>query len=96
MHQIDPRVVGEDQGEDDDDYDSGDDVLCVDSGGGGGGPINFIRGWFFDESLDGITKYDMLDFLAWSMFEGRNQEHLTDEEVGELKVFVEVVISYIL
>jgi len=58
-------------------------------GSNGYDPTYFIRGWFFGEELERITRYDMLDFCAWCMFEGRNQEHLTDEEVGQLKGFVE-------
>ena len=48
-------------------------------------PVSFIRGWFFDEKLENITRYDISDFLAWCMFEGRNQEHLTDREIGQLQ-----------
>jgi hypothetical protein len=47
-------------------------------------PSSFIRGWFFDEKLENITRYDINDFLAWCMFEGRNQEHLTDTEIEQL------------
>jgi len=47
-------------------------------------PSSFIRGWFFDEKLEKITRYDINDFLAWCMFEGRNQEHLTDGEIQQL------------
>lgn len=53
-----------------------------------GDAISFIRGWFFDEELENITRYDVLDICTWSMFEGRNQEHLTEEEVGQLNWFV--------
>lgn len=52
-------------------------------------PVSFIRGWFFDEPLENITSYDVLDFCAWCMFEGRNQEHLTKEELKQLGRFVE-------
>ena len=54
-------------------------------------PVSFIRGWFFDVPLEDITRYDVLDFFAWCMFEGRNQEHLTEEEVGQLNWFVREV-----
>ena len=50
--------------------------------------IAFIEGWFFGEKLDKLTRYDVMDFLAWSMFEGRNLEHLTSEESGQLEGFV--------
>jgi hypothetical protein len=52
-------------------------------------PVSFIRGWFFDEPLENITSYDISDFCAWCMFEGRNQEHLTKEELRQLGSFVE-------
>lgn len=52
-------------------------------------PETFIRGWFFDQKLDVITKYDVRDFLAWSMFEGRQLEHLTEAELRQLERFVE-------
>ena len=50
--------------------------------------IDFIRGWFFGEELDTLTRYDVMDFLTWSLFEGRNIEHLTQEEILQLKGFV--------
>ncbi len=52
-------------------------------------PITFIRGWFFDEELEDITRYDCYDFITWSMFEGRNQEHLVQEEVKQLQRFLD-------
>ncbi len=52
-------------------------------------PVSFLSGWFFDSTLEQISKYDIRDFLAWSMFEGRNQEHLTSEELAQLERFVE-------
>ena len=48
----------------------------------------FIRGWFFDVPLDEISRYDVLDWTSWSLFEGRNQEHLTPPEILQLKSFV--------
>ena len=52
-------------------------------------PVGFLRGWFFDQALENIAKYDVRDFLAWSMFEGRHQEHLTDAELLQLEQFVD-------
>lgn len=49
----------------------------------------FISGWFFDAPLDAISRYDVRDFLCWSLFEGRNQEHLTGEELQQLEGFLE-------
>ena len=46
----------------------------------GDDPVSFIRGWFFDEKLEDISRYDICDFITWCMFEGRNQEHLTRKE----------------
>lgn len=54
-------------------------------------PISFLRGWFFDQPLENISKYDVRDFIAWSMFEGRHQEHLTEAELRQLERFVEEV-----
>jgi hypothetical protein len=52
-------------------------------------PVGFITGWFFDCDIESITKYDVRDFCAWSMFEGRHQEHLTTSELRQLEEFVE-------
>jgi len=50
---------------------------------------SFITGWFFDmDGLEDLTVYDVMDWITWSMFEGRNQEHLTDEEKVYVKEFV--------
>jgi hypothetical protein len=54
-------------------------------------PVSFLRGWFFDQPLENISKYDVRDFIAWSMFEGRHQEHLTVAELRQLERFVEEV-----
>lgn len=51
-------------------------------------PIAYITGWFFDQDIETLSRYDILDFTTWAMFEGRNQEHLTGEEVNQLKLFV--------
>ncbi len=48
----------------------------------------FISGWFFWEKLENLTRYDILDFLTWSLFEGCNIEHLTQEETNQLRGFV--------
>eukprot|EP00581_Thalassiosira_minuscula_P014098 CAMPEP_0183720086 /NCGR_PEP_ID=MMETSP0737-20130205/12798_1 /TAXON_ID=385413 /ORGANISM="Thalassiosira miniscula, Strain CCMP1093" /LENGTH=743 /DNA_ID=CAMNT_0025949897 /DNA_START=717 /DNA_END=2948 /DNA_ORIENTATION=+ len=48
----------------------------------------FISGWFFGEKLEKLTIYDVMDFLTWSLFEGRNMEHLTQEEMNQLSGFV--------
>jgi hypothetical protein len=52
-------------------------------------PISFISGWFFDQSIEHISRYDMCDWLCWAMFDGRNQEHLTTQELHELECFLE-------
>jgi hypothetical protein len=49
----------------------------------------FISGWFFDETIENISRYDVCDFLCWCMFDGRNQEHLTSLEYHELESLVE-------
>mmetsp|Transcript_23401 Transcript_23401/g.33581 ORF Transcript_23401/g.33581 Transcript_23401/m.33581 type:complete len:233 (+) Transcript_23401:311-1009(+) len=43
-------------------------------------PVSFIEGWFFDAPITSISRYDMLDFLSWCLFEGRSQEHLIEPE----------------
>eukprot|EP00934_Nitzschia_sp_Nitz4_P006770 Nitzschia sp. Nitz4//scaffold10_size219509//126562//129189//NITZ4_001436-RA/size219509-augustus-gene-0.275-mRNA-1//-1//CDS//3329532944//6760//frame0 len=52
-------------------------------------PAAFISGWFFDQPIAEISRYDVMDFVCWSMFDGRNQEHLTTEELHELEGFLE-------
>jgi hypothetical protein len=54
-------------------------------------PVAFITGWFFDQPISSISQYDIRDFTAWSMFEGRNQEHLTVAELEQLEDFVDEV-----
>ena len=59
-------------------------------------PVTFLSGWFFDQPIENISRYDVFDFICWSMFDGRNQEHLTLEEEKNLEEFVdemELVIS---
>lgn len=50
--------------------------------------VEFVTGWFFNEKLENISKYDIRDFTAWCMFEGRNQEHLASQELTQLDAFV--------
>ena len=52
-------------------------------------PISFISGWFFDQPIERISRYDVCDFICWAMFDGRNQEHLTTHELHELECFLE-------
>jgi hypothetical protein len=54
-------------------------------------PVTFITGWFFDQPISSISQYDIRDFTAWSMFEGRHQEHLTVAELEQLEDFVDEV-----
>lgn len=51
--------------------------------------VSFITEWFFEEKLESLTKYDVMDYLTWSMFEGRHIEHLTHDESKQLRQFVE-------
>jgi len=51
--------------------------------------VQHISGWFFDHDCREISAYDVRDFVAWSMFEGRHQEHLTEAELEQLEDFVE-------
>jgi hypothetical protein len=52
-------------------------------------PGQFISGWFFDRPIEEISRYDVYDFICWSMFDHRNQEHLTTEELHDLEGFLE-------
>jgi hypothetical protein len=52
-------------------------------------PGALISGWFFDRPIEEISRYDVYDFICWSMFDGRNQEHLTTEELHDLECFLE-------
>lgn len=52
-------------------------------------PAALISGWFFDQDIQKISRYDVREFVTWSMFEGRNQEHLTSEELEQLEGFVQ-------
>jgi len=53
--------------------------------------ITFFSGWFFDEPITKMSRYDVSDFLCWSLFEGRHQEHLTTVEHLQLEAFVDEV-----
>jgi len=48
----------------------------------------FLTGWFFCD-INKISRYDVREFITWSMFEGRNQEHLTRQELRQLEDFVQ-------
>jgi len=52
-------------------------------------PMKFITGWFFDQKIEDISRYDVFDFICWSLFDSRNQEHLTTEELHDLECFLE-------
>jgi pimeloyl-ACP methyl ester carboxylesterase len=58
-------------------------------------PTTFIEGWFFDAPLDTISRYDMLDFLSWCLYEGRRQEHLTEKEADQLRGFLHLLEYHI-
>lgn len=58
-------------------------------------PAGFISGWFFDRDIKEITRYDVMDFLSWSLFEGRNLEHLTRNETRQLDWLVDDLEYYI-
>jgi hypothetical protein len=51
---------------------------------------SWIADWFLDHpSIESISRYDIFDFICWAMFDGRNQEHLTSQELQDLEAFVE-------
>jgi hypothetical protein len=50
----------------------------------------WISEWFLDRPpIESISRYDIFDFICWAMFDGRNQEHLTTQELQDLEGFVE-------
>jgi hypothetical protein len=53
--------------------------------------LTWVTGWFLDnpDSVEDISRYDIFDFICWAMFDGRNQEHLTTQELQDLESFVE-------
>lgn len=51
---------------------------------------SWLEEWFLDKpSIESISLYDIFDFICWSFFDGRNQEHLTTDELNDLEAFVE-------
>ena len=49
----------------------------------------FITGWFFDVGgLENLMVHDVMDLITWCMFEGQNQECLTNKEKIQLKEFI--------
>ncbi len=51
---------------------------------------SWLEEWFLDKpSIESITLYDIYDFVCWAMFDGRNQEHLTSDELNDLEGFVD-------
>ena len=54
----------------------------------------FISGWFFGEKLENLTRYDVMDFLTWSLFEGRNMEvSLNYSSIYYLIIFIDLFLS---
>lgn len=52
--------------------------------------LTWVTGWFLDQPpIESMSRYDILDFVCWAMFDGRNQEHLTTQELQDLEGFVE-------
>jgi hypothetical protein len=52
--------------------------------------VSWITEWFLDHPpIESISRYDIFDFICWAMFDGRNQEHLTTQELQDLEFFVE-------
>jgi hypothetical protein len=53
--------------------------------------LTWVTGWFLDhpDSIEAISRYDIFDFVCWAMFDGRNQEHLTTQELQDLESFIE-------
>jgi len=53
--------------------------------------ITWVTGWFLDnpDSIEDISRYEIFDFICWALFDGRNQEHLTTQELQDLESFIE-------
>ncbi|KAL3921024.1 MAG: hypothetical protein SGILL_002971 [Bacillariaceae sp.] len=52
--------------------------------------FSWVTEWFLDHPpIESISRYDIFDFICWAMFDGRNQEHLTSQELQDLEAFVE-------
>ncbi|KAG7366814.1 hypothetical protein IV203_029484 [Nitzschia inconspicua] len=52
--------------------------------------LGWVSEWFLDcPPIESISRYDIFDFICWAMFDGRNQEHLTTQELQDLESFVE-------
>ena len=51
---------------------------------------SWLEEWFLDRpSIESIRLYDIYDFVCWAMFDGRNQEHLTTDELNDLEGYVD-------
>jgi hypothetical protein len=51
---------------------------------------SWISEWFLDRPpIESISRYDVFDFICWAMFDGRNEEHLTSQELQDLEALVE-------
>jgi hypothetical protein len=51
----------------------------------------WVQGWILedDKELAHVSRVDMVGFLCWSMFDGRQWEHLTTAEGRQLESFLE-------
>lgn len=54
-----------------------------------GNVSEFLSGWFFDHDCQDISAYDVRDFVCWSMFECRHQEHLSEAELLQSKCLLQ-------
>ena len=51
---------------------------------------SWLEEWFLDKpSIESIRLYDIYDFVCWALFDGRNQEHLTTDELNDLEGYVD-------
>lgn len=51
---------------------------------------SWLEEWFLDRpSIESIRLYDIYDFICWALFDGRNQEHLTTDELNDLEGYVD-------
>lgn len=48
----------------------------------------YFQTWFFGTSMDRVTVHELQNFISWCYFDGRNQEHLSEEEIQQLDKFI--------
>lgn len=55
----------------------------------------YFENWFFNVKFEDLTHHEIQNFITWGYFDGRNQEHLTDDEHKQLDAFVEKAVELV-